>query len=185
MKDAAVYLGITPESGEGRAYIEGGQIQHVFRRNREEFLAYLTDDVRETRGLADVLLPTYFEQARAFPILLQEAALRGTAGKIDLLFLEEYYHARAACPAPVEIASFEGGFTRSFQEGVFKHVLHFDVASLYPSLLLSIGRNPRSDTLGVFIPMLRRLRDYRLKYKQLAKTAPTAAERDEAPPRPP
>jgi DNA polymerase elongation subunit (family B) len=63
---------------------------------------------------------------------------------------------------------------------VFKHVLHFDVASLYPSLLLQIGRHPVSDTLGVFIPMLRQLREYRLKFKQLAKTAPTAAERDEA-----
>jgi DNA polymerase elongation subunit (family B) len=111
---------------------------------------------------------------------LQEAALRGTAGKVDLLFLEEYYHARASCPAPVEIAPFEGGFTRSFQEGVFKQVLHFDVASLYPSLLLQMGRNPKSDNLGVFIPLLRRLRDYRLKFKQLARTAPTAAERDEA-----
>ncbi len=181
LKDAAVYFGITPESGEGRTYIDGAQIQHAFRSNREEFLAYLADDLRETRGLADVLLPTYFEQARAFPILLQEAALRGTAGKVDLLFLEEYYHARASCPEPLgEIATFEGGFTRSFQEGVFKHVLHFDVASLYPSLLLQMNRNPRSDTLGVFIPMLRRLREYRLKYKQLAKSAPTAAERDEA-----
>ena len=181
LKEVAVYFGVTPESGEGRTYIEGAHIQHAFRENREQFLAYLADDLRETKGLADVLLPTYFEQARAFPLLLQEAALRGTAGKIDLLFLEEYYHARAACPAPLgEIATFEGGFTRSFQEGVFKHVLHFDVASLYPSLLLSIGRNPRTDTLGVFIPMLRRLREYRLKYKQLAKSAPTAAERDEA-----
>ncbi len=181
LKDSAVYFGITPESGEGRTYIDGGQIQHVFRDNREQFLAYLADDLRETRGLADVLLPTYFEQARAFPLLLQEAALRGTAGKIDLLFLEEYYHARATCPAPLgEIETFEGGFTRSFQEGIFRHVLHFDVASLYPSLLLQIGRNPKNDTLGVFIPMLRRLREYRLKYKQLAKGAPTAAERDEA-----
>ncbi len=181
LKDAAVYFGITPESGEGRTYIDGAQIQHAFRDNRDQFLAYLADDLRETKGLADVLLPTYFEQARAFPILLQEAALRGTAGKVDLLFLEEYYHARASCPEPLgEIATFEGGFTRSFQEGVFKHVLHFDVASLYPSLLLQMGENPKGDTLGVFIPMLRRLREYRLKYKQLAKSAPTQAERDEA-----
>ena len=180
LKDAAVYFGVTPESGEGRTYIPGAQIQDEFRRDRARFLAYLADDLRETKGVADVLLPTYLEQARAFPILLQEAALRGTAGKVDLLFLEEYYHARASCPAPVEMGTFEGGFTRSFQEGVFKHVLHFDVASLYPSLLLHIGRNPRTDTLGVFIPMLKRLREYRLKYKQLAKTAPTAAERDEA-----
>ena len=180
LKDAAVYFGVTPESGEGRTYIEGARIQDEFRADRGKFLAYLADDLRETKGLADVLLPTYFEQARAFPIQLQEAALRGTAGKIDLLLLEEYYHARAACPAPVEMSAFEGGFTRSFQEGVFRHVLHFDVASLYPSLLLLLNRNPRSDTLGVFIPMLRRLREYRLKYKQLAKTAPTVAERDEA-----
>jgi DNA polymerase elongation subunit (family B) len=180
LKEAAVYFGVTPESGEGRTYIPGAQIQQEFRRDRATFLAYLADDLRETKGVADVLLPTYFEQARTFPILLQEAALRGTAGKIDLLFLEEYYHARAACPGPVEVAPFEGGFTRSFHEGVFRHVLHFDVASLYPSLLLHIGRNPRGDTLGAFIPMLRRLREYRLKYKQLARTAPTAAERDEA-----
>ena len=180
LKDVAVYFGITPESGEGRTYIDGAEIQHAFRTDRENFLAYLADDLRETRGLANVLLPTYYEQARAFPLVLQEAALRGTSAKVDLLFLEEYYHARAACPEPSEVGSFEGGFTRSFQEGVFKHVLHFDVASLYPSLLLAMGRNPRSDTLGVFIPMLRRLREYRLKYKQLAKSAPTAAERDEA-----
>ena len=180
LKDVAVYFGITPESGEGRTYIDGADIQQSFRENRTEFLAYLADDLRETKGVADVLLPTYFEQARAFPIQLQEAALRGSAGKVDLLFLEEYYHARVSCPAPVDIASFEGGFTRSFQEGVFKRVLHFDVASLYPSLLLQMDRNPKSDSLGVFIPLLRKLREYRLKYKQLAKTGPTAAEREEA-----
>lgn len=180
LKDAAVYFGVTPESGEGRTYIEGARIQEEFRRDRDRFLAYLADDLRETKGVADVLLPTYFEQARAFPILLQEAALRGNAGKIDLLFLEEYYHARATCPAPEESGAFEGGFTRSFQEGVFRHVLHFDVASLYPSLMLHLGRNPRRDPLGVFIPMLRRLREYRLTYKRLAREAPTAAERDEA-----
>lgn len=180
LKDCAVYFGLTPESGEGRTYLAGGRIQEAFRSERERFLAYLADDLRETRGLADVLLPTYFEQAKTFPTLLQEAALRGNAGKIDLLLLEEYYHARAACPAPAEVAGFEGAFTRSFQEGVFRRVLHFDVASLYPSILLHMGRNPRSDTLGVFIPTLRRLRDYRLRAKQLARTAPTAAERDEA-----
>lgn len=180
LKDVAVALGITPEEGGDRTYVEGAQIAPTFRSDRKRFLAYLADDLRETQGLADLLLPTYFEQARAFPILLQEATLRGTTSKIDLLFLEEYYHARHACPAPPEVEPFEGGYTRSFREGVFRHVLHFDVASLYPSLLLQIGRNPKSDTLGVFIPLLRTLRDYRLVYKQRARSAPTAGERAEA-----
>jgi DNA polymerase, archaea type len=179
LKDVAVYFGITDEDSE-RTYLAGDQIHATFTTDRAAFLAYLADDLRETKGIADLLLPTYFEQVRTFPILLQEATLRGTTGKIDLLFLEHYYHARQACPVPPEVTPFEGGYTRSFQEGVFKHVLHFDVASLYPSLLMAIGRNPKNDTLGVFIPLLTELRQYRLKYKQLAKTAPTEDERAEA-----
>ncbi|HVS52776.1 MAG TPA: DNA polymerase domain-containing protein [Opitutaceae bacterium] len=179
LKEVAIYFGITDEESE-RTYIDGGKIQHAFFADRARFCAYLEDDLRETQGLADQLLPTYFEQTRTFPTLLQEATLRGATSKIDLLFLEEYYHARQACPTPPEVKPFEGGYTRSFREGVFRHVLHFDVASLYPSLLLHIGRNPKNDTLGVFIPMLKRLREYRLKYKQLARGAPTEEERSEA-----
>lgn len=180
LKDVAVYFGITEEDSLTRTYIEGPRIKDVFLADRAKFRAYLADDLRETEGLADQLLPTYFEQVRTFPTLLQEATLRGATSKIDLLFLEEYYHARQACPLPPEVQPFEGGYTRSFQEGVFRHVLHFDVASLYPSLLLHIGRNPKNDTLGVFIPLLRRLREYRLVYKQKARTAPTEEERAEA-----
>ncbi|HZP61158.1 MAG TPA: DNA polymerase domain-containing protein [Opitutaceae bacterium] len=183
LKEAAVYFGVTDDdaadTGE-RTYIDGDKIFDAYRQDRPRFLAYLGGDLRETAGIADVLLPTYFEQSKSFPITLQEATLRGTANKIDLLFLEEYYHARQACPQPPAIAPFEGGYTRSFHEGVFKHVLHFDVASLYPSLLLHIGRNPRNDTLGIFIPLLQRLREYRLKYKLLARSAPTPEERAEA-----
>jgi DNA polymerase I len=179
LKEVAVYFGITDEASE-RTYLAGDQIHAAFSEDRAKFLAYLADDLRETKGIADLLLPTYFEQVRTFPILLQEATLRGTTGKIDLLFLEHYYHARQACPEPPEMSAFAGGYTRSFQEGVFRHVLHFDVASLYPSLLLAIGRNPANDTLGVFIPLLTTLREYRLRYKQLARNAPSAEERAEA-----
>ncbi len=180
LKEVAVHFGITEEESSERTYIEGSRIAEAFVNDRARFCAYLSDDLRETQGLANLLLPTYFEQARAFPIPLQEATLRGTTVKIDLLFLEEYYHARQSCPQPPEIRPFDGGYTRSFNEGVFRHVLHFDVASLYPSLLLNIARNPANDSLGVFIPLLRRLLEYRLKYKQVARTAPTGDERDEA-----
>ncbi len=180
LKDVAVFFGITDEDSAERTYIEGSKIQETFRQDRAKFCAYLEDDLRETQGLADQLLPTYFEQVRTFPTLLQEATLRGATSKIDLLFQEEYYHARQACPLPPEVQPFEGGYTRSFQEGVFRHVLHFDVASLYPSLLLAMDRNPRTDTLGVFIPLLRRLRDYRLKYKLIARSGANEEERAEA-----
>ncbi|MEO6874076.1 MAG: DNA polymerase domain-containing protein [Opitutaceae bacterium] len=180
LKDVAIFFGITEEDSVERTYIAGSKIGETFVNDRAKFCAYLEDDLRETQGLADQLLPTYFEQVRTFPTLLQEATLRGATSKIDLLFLEEYYHARQACPLPPEVQPFEGGYTRSFQEGVFRHVLHFDVASLYPSLLLAMGRNPKTDTLGVFIPLLRRLRDYRLKYKLIARSEAGEDERAEA-----
>lgn len=182
LKDSAVYFGITEEDAEEtgqRTYLDASRITDVFTQDREKFLAYLADDLRETKGLAEVLLPTYVEQTRTFPIQLQDATLRGTTSKIDLLFLEEYYHAKQSCPIPPEVRAFEGGYTKNFEEGVYRHVLHFDVASLYPSLLLQIGRNPRTDTLGVFIPLLRKLRDYRLRYKTLARTAATEELRSE------
>jgi DNA polymerase, archaea type len=182
LKDVAVYFGITSEdaaeTGE-RTYIDGAQIARAFQDDRKRFLQYLAGDLRETRELANLLLPTYVEQARTFPILLQDATLRGTTSKIDLLFLEEYFHARHACPVPPEVQPFEGGYTRSFKEGVYRHVLHFDVASLYPSLLLQIGQNPKNDPLGVFIPLLRKLREYRLRFKQLARSAETEELRTE------
>lgn len=169
LKDVARYLGVTPEDGGDRTYIAGDQIQYMFDDDRDTFLAYLSDDLRETEGVADRLLPTYFEQCKTFPITLQEACLKGTASKVDLVFQEEYYHRKSACPLPGENRSFAGGYSASFKSGVFDKVLHFDVASLYPSILLLINRNPQRDSEGVFIPMLTTLREYRLKYKKLAR----------------
>ena len=180
LKDVAIHFGITAADGSDRTYLDGSKIHTAFDQDRAAFLAYLADDLRETKGIADRLLLTYFEQVRTFPITLQEATLRGTTGKIDLLFLEHYYHARRSTPSPPAVTPFEGGFTKSYEEGVFRDVLHFDVASLYPSLLLNIGRNPRNDPLGVFIPLLKQLREYRLHYKVLAHSGDSAEVRAEA-----
>ncbi len=178
LKQVARYLGVTTEADE-RTYLEPEKIQTMFVEDRETFRAYLLDDLRETKGIAELLLPTYVAQVQAFPMTLQEACLRGTGTKVDLLFLEKYFHAGHAIPAPPEVKPYAGAFSRSFVEGVFRHVLHFDVASLYPSLLLHMGRNPGNDSLGVFIPLLTELRDYRLRYKKLAREESDPALRQE------
>ncbi len=177
LKAAALHFGIS-EASE-RTYLPGSEIPQVFATDPARFDAYLADDLRETRGLADRLLPTYVAQTQSFPLLLQEASLRGTGAKVDLLMLERYYHAGAALPDPAEVKTFAGAFSKSFGEGVFHRVLHFDVASLYPSLLLQIGRNPASDPLGALIPLLAELRTYRLEYKKRARAATDPLEREE------
>lgn len=173
LKDVAVYLGVTPPKSEERTYLSGDEIQQSFFQDRERFLSYLGDDLRETRGVADILLPTYYAQTENFPMILQEIALRGSAIKVDLLLQEKYFQARQSLPEYPVVQPFEGAFSRSFVTGVYRNVLHFDVASLYPSLLMVIGRNPASDSLEIFIPLLQKLRLARLEFKNLARNAET------------
>lgn len=168
LKAIAIALGLTNPDSK-RTYLAGNKIQDAFNENRSQFLAYLEDDLNETRGVADLLLPTYFAQVKSFPMTLQEASLRGASNKVELLLLEKYLHAHESLPEPLGVDAFAGGFTKIYELGVFKHVLHFDVASLYPSLLMVIGKNPKTDTLGCFIPILKELREHRLKYKKKAR----------------
>lgn len=180
LKQAARYFGISPGGGESRTQVEGDDIAGIFRTDRQRFLAYLSDDLRETAGLADLLLPTYFAQCDLFPMLLQELCLRGTASKIDAFFLSIYHHEGHSLPEPSPGGRFEGGLSRSFETGVFRNILHFDVASLYPSLLLVMGKRPVADRLGAFLPALRELRAYRLRYKERALQTGDDSERREA-----
>ena len=178
LKAVAQHLGLTKET-DARTYLAPAAIQETFANDRARFRAYLGDDLRETRALADLLLPGYVAQAKTFPMTLQDACLRGSAFKAEVLLLEKYFHAHRALPTPPPARPFEGGYTRGFAAGVYHKVLHFDVASLYPSLLLLIGRNPVGDSLGAFIPLLRELRTERLAYKNLARDAATPELRRE------
>jgi len=79
LKDVAVHLGVTDEESEERTYIPGADIARCFREERERFVAYLGDDLRETEGVASLLLPTYFEQVKTFPYPFAKAAARKDA----------------------------------------------------------------------------------------------------------
>jgi len=73
--------------------------------------------------------------------------------------------------------SVAGGYTAIFQQGVARDVLHVDVTSLYPSLMLAQGIAPASDRLGIFSALLRDLREFRLAARRLAREAVAEADR--------
>ena len=82
-------------------------------------------------------------QAQALPFDYQTIVLRGNATKIDALLMREYLHRRQAVPAPGQGRGVAGGYTAVFQQGVARDVLHVDVTSLYPSLMLGQDLFPR------------------------------------------
>jgi len=56
-------------------------------------------------------------------------------------------------------------------------VLHCDVTSLYPSIMLVYGYFPKKDQLGIFPGLLRDLRDFRIRAKEMARGAETEESR--------
>jgi DNA polymerase, archaea type len=128
-------------------------------------------NVGETRAISEILSPSHFVQAQIFPYSYQSIPLRGNATKIDALFVREYLHQRRAVPYPDEGREVVGGFTDMELQGTARRVLHCDVTSLYPSIMLVCNYLPKKDELGVFAGLLRDLRAFRVKAKELARDA--------------
>jgi len=174
LKDVARHFGIAaPE----RTYLPPEEIPRIFRENPARLMAYARDDVVETLSLSGLLSPPYFVQAQALPLSYESVVLRGNATKIDGLLMREYLHQRRAVPAPSAGKAVAGGYTTVLLTGVARPVLHADVTSLYPSLMLTRKIAPARDTLGVFPKLLGDLREFRLAAKRLAREAPVEADR--------
>jgi DNA polymerase elongation subunit (family B) len=168
LKDVARHFGV---AAPDRTYLPPEDIPRIFAEDPARLMAYARDDVLETLGISAVLSPPYFVQAQALPFDYQTTVLRGNATKIDALLMREYLHRRHAVPAPGQGRGVAGGYTAIFQQGVARDVLHVDVTSLYPSLMLGQDLFPGSDRLGVAASLLRDLREFRVSAKRLAREA--------------
>lgn len=175
LKQVARHFGI---AAEARVYLAGGDISGTFQTDPELLYRYNLDDVRETLALFRLLAYPWFLQTRIFPYSFQNCPLRGNATRINALFVREYLHRGHAIPArTAEAVTFEGGYTELAREGVCGPIVHCDVASLYPSLMLTYRLGPAKDSLGLFLPMLAELRRFRLEAKKSAREAASDSER--------
>jgi DNA polymerase, archaea type len=174
LKAVARYFGFAPE---GRTYVEGGEIARVWREDPDRLLAYALDDVTETERIARHLSGASFYLTQMLPMPYGQVARTGPAAKIEALFVREYLRRRHAIPKPQWGSQTTGGYTDVFVTGVVGPIAYADVESLYPSIMLTQGVQPASDTLGLFPTLLRRLTDLRLETKRAARAADTPDER--------
>lgn len=177
LKDIARHFHL---AAEDRTYVPGSEIARVFDTDPERLMAYALDDVRETRAIAALLGDSTFIQAQIFPLSYQDVVVKGNASRIDLLFLRAYQHARQAIPQCPTGRPYAGGFADMLRQGVIQRPLHCDIRSLYPSVMVSFGHGPASDSLQVFPALLKDLRTFRLEAKKAARDAPEAHQRQQA-----
>ena len=166
LKELAQHFGVTRED---RVYIDAARVSHYFDHRTDELFAYALDDARDASALAELLSPSYFVQAQIFPYSYQNAMLRGNATKIDALLMRAYLAAGHSIPFPRAPSEVAGGYTEVRRCGVAHNVLHCDVTSLYPSLMLEGRHHPASDHLGVFLRILADLRSFRVQAKAAAR----------------
>jgi DNA polymerase elongation subunit (family B) len=174
LKSVARHLGV---AAADRTYVAAEEIPALFSTDMEKLVAYGLDDVRETRAISRILGQSHFYQTQMFPLNHQSTVVRGTATRIDALFLREYLRQRCSVPKPPERASFAGGYTDILATGVVGPVVNCDVQSLYPSLMLSFGIHPSRDDLGVFPKLLSDLTRWRLDAKEQMKRAESPEQR--------
>jgi DNA polymerase I len=175
LKAVARHFGI---AAEDRTYLAGADISATFQSDPEQLYRYNLDDACETLSLFRLLGYPWFLQSRMFPYSFQNCVIRGNATRINALFLREYLYCGHAIPARTSaVPPFEGGYTESSIQGVVGPVIHCDVTSLYPSLMLTYRLAPAKDSLGLFLPMLAELRRFRLTAKQLARDSAEDSER--------
>jgi len=174
LKDIARHLGVT---AAGRTYIDASDVARELAEAPDRLMAYAADDALETLGVGAILAPPYFAQAQLLPFDYQAVTLRGAAAKIDALLVREYLRAGHAIPVPRPGQAVGGGLTAIWRQGVGGPVLHVDVTSLYPSLMLAERVAPASDDLGVFLALLHHLRAVRVTAKHLARSSVDPDER--------
>jgi DNA polymerase elongation subunit (family B) len=137
----------------------------------ERVREYARQDVLETRRLSEHVMDTDFYLTQMTPDSYQSVAVSGTGEKIHSLLVREYLRRGVALPKPQSPRSFPGGYVEVRRVGVISPVVKVDVESLYPSIMLTEGIAPRSDTLGIFLPMLAELTSRRLQAKATARSS--------------
>jgi len=174
LKAAARHYGIAePE----RIILDSAQMARLAREESERVREYALQDVRETRALAELTLPTEFYQAQMIPAPYQSVATGGTGEKINSLLVREYLRQGYGAPVGETPRPAPGGYTEVRQTGILQRVVKCDVESLYPSIMLHYGIHPQTDTLGVFLPMLKTLTGRRLAAKQRMRETADAEQR--------
>jgi DNA polymerase, archaea type len=174
LKYAAKYFGVAPPQ---RIYIPGEKISWYWDNEPDVLKHYALDDVRETRAISERLSIAPFYLTQMLPFNYGVTAKLGAAAKIESLFVRHYLKQRFSLPKPETGFQTTGGYTEIFYTGVLGPIVHADVESLYPSIMLSKNIYPATDELKIFNQALRHLTKLRLNAKKEMKIATDPADR--------
>jgi len=168
LKYAARHFGFAKED---RIYVAPERIPWYWDNEPDLLRRYAMDDVGETRLLSELLLPPSFYLTQLLPFTFSAVTTLGASAKIESLLVREYLRRRHSLPSPDPAVQTTGGYTDIFYTGILGPIIDADIESLYPSIMLTGGIAPKSEALGIFLPLLRELTSRRLAAKRRMEAA--------------
>ncbi len=162
LKEAAQYFGM---ASPDREYIDGDKVPEIWKSDPDRVRRYALDDVKEVAAISDMLMTDKFILSQLVPMPFEKLATAGQASCLNSLMVRSYLSQKHSLPQSKPKAKFKGGETQLIAEGVISNVLHADVSSMYPSIMLNYNVKPESDNLDIFLTILRELTNIRLDAK--------------------
>ena len=170
----AQYFGFTSKPA---VVIDPDRIASVWNDQPAQVIAQAVQDCSDIRAVSEHLSPSYFFQARLVPLSYESVMRSGSAAKIELMMVREYIRQKHSVPKPEAGGQQTGAYTDIFVTGIVESILHADIESLYPSIMLTQQIKPASDELGVFQKLLHLLTATRLDAKRSMSSSPNENER--------
>jgi len=170
LKEIARALGVAEID---RDIIDRNRIEWYLENDVETLRRYAAFDALEAARVCEALVPPFFELTKFVPVTLSDAIFGGSGQMFDLMLVAHYLERKEALPPRnPAIKQNTGAYTDVFVRGVVRgSVVHGDVASLYPSIMLEHAVAPRNDRLGAFQFYLNDLTRRRLEIKKESKQA--------------
>lgn len=154
-----------------RVFYDGEQIRFKYHipEEFEKIKQYAQFDGDDALNLYDLMIPAVFYFTQSIPKPFQLMTESASGSQLNALLVRSYLQNKHSIPKADESVEFEGAISHGIP-GVHKNVLSFDVASLYPSVMLEYKIYPKhKDPQQHVLKVLDYFTNERLKNKKLAK----------------
>jgi DNA polymerase I len=156
---------------EKRVHYDASQIRHnyLIPEEWEKIKVYCEDDSDDSLALYDLMSAPFFYMTQMIPKTFQLIVESASGSQLNSLMVRSYLQNKHSIPKEDGPVEYEGAISYG-NPGVYQNAVSFDIASLYPSVMLEYQiYSKEKDPNCHMLKLLEYLRAERLKNKKLAK----------------
>lgn len=154
-----------------RQFYDAATIKDNYTNSEEwnKIKAYAEHDADDSLALYDLMAPAFFYLTQSVPKSFQSIIEGASGSQINSMMIRSYLQIGHSLPKATDVMPFEGAISWG-GPGIYKNVIKWDVASLYPSIMIEYNIYDKvKDPKAHMSEILKIFTEQRLRYKKLAK----------------